>query len=209
MSEYYFIDGKHDNELFEPKLDEFKCCETPFPVYDERTKSNNCNCCKTIYKLVKENVYSCEDCKNVDVPVTITLNLSKDERTDWTYCKNCSKLLNYTEKARFDIIETKDTLEKKTYDRFLIVGRKKCGKSTLASKLGKQTGLPIYEDVASNQPMFNEEITKGIIMSQGLPRSIPEDVIILNYYEKNLLFQCNSIVDETTKNMLIGFNVRF
>lgn len=204
MSEYYFVDEKHDNELFQPKFDEFKCCETPFPVYNERTKSNQCNNCKNQYKLIKEDVYTCDDCKNIDILVTIKLNLSKDGRTDWVNCKDCQKLLNYTSKTRFDVIKTKQS------NRFLIVGKKASGKSTLASKLGKQTGLPIYEDVASNQPMFSENLTKGIIMTQHLPHPISEDVTVLKHMSgSGFDFKCNSIVDETTKNMLVSFNVKF
>lgn len=204
-SEYYFVDDKHTNDLYQPTFDEFKCCKTPFPVYNSRTMSNRCNCCNTWYKLVTENVYTCEDCKNVDIPVTVKPNLLKDDRTDWVNCKNCQKLLNYTTKTSFDVIEAKKA---EKVDRFLIVGKALSGKSTLASKLGKQTGLPIYEDNASNQPIFNEEITKGIIMSKNFPEKVFEDVIVLKHIG-DYDFKCNSVVDDSTKRLLTETGVKF
>lgn len=215
-SEYYFIDGKHQNDIYEPKYDEYKCCDKPFPVYNEKTKINNCNNCKKYYKRSDLIVYTCDDCKNIDVPLTKQFNLTSDNKTGLTKCKDCGKPVESRNITNFEIVVPTETSIK-----FLIIGKSMCGKSVLASKIGKQTGLPIYEDNDSNQPKFDENITKGIIMSQTFPTTLPptkmsgghdyddisSDIIVLHYTGPEYVFECRNHVSESMKTMLVGFGV--
>ena len=74
-------------------INEYKCCETPFPIRHQQY--TRCNICNLKYNSYKIMVYDCKECNKKECETTKALDLIKDSKTNWTSCDGCNKDVEY------------------------------------------------------------------------------------------------------------------
>ncbi len=97
MSQPFSFLDETKNMHSESVTREYNCCDGPF--IQETGNGYKCLSCGQCKSQTTTYVYNCEDCKYVDEPTKMMLDLRKDDRTDWTTCKTCNKYVNYRKKV--------------------------------------------------------------------------------------------------------------
>lgn len=92
-------------EAIDRVSDDKICCDKQFPTTNTTTGITTCISCKKKFIIRNVKVFSCVDCDIHNQETTQTLNLIKDEKTNWTSCPNCEKEVEYQKDVKVEFLE--------------------------------------------------------------------------------------------------------